>query len=66
LVSSKTSALSRRHDEAGLAVALGDKARAPEVSAKVFNHRLDRDDSHVPQNDLVIGSLAGRVDCLCE
>jgi hypothetical protein len=62
----QASAVSGSYDEAGLAVALGDEVRALEVSAKVFNHRLDRDDSHRAADDLLIGDLAGRVDCQCE
>jgi hypothetical protein len=62
----KGSAVSGSYDEAGLAVALGDEARAREVSAKVFDHRLDRNDSHRAADDFFIGGLAGRVDCLSE
>ena len=62
----EASAVLGRHDEATLAVALGDEARAPEVSAKIFHHRLDRDDSHRAADDLLIGRLGGWVDCLSE
>jgi hypothetical protein len=50
-------------DESVGAVRSREEAGALEMSTKVFDHRVDRDDSHRAADVLVIGEQGKQLDC---